>query len=187
MEIYNDIENVKIVTLAPEKEGAQDVISELVKRGITVSLGHSMANLNDGERAVEYGATLITHLFNAMLPFHHRDPGLVGLLASDKIPEGKTIYYGIISDGVHTHPSALRIAYRTNSKGIILVTDAISAMGLEEGRHRIGQFEIEVRAGKAYIAGTETLCGSIAPMNECVRFFKKATSMGYYLNNINNL
>lgn len=68
-----------------------------------------MANLSDGELAVKSGASLITHLFNAMLPFHHRDPGLVGLLASDEIPAGKTIYFGIISDGVHTHPAALRI------------------------------------------------------------------------------
>lgn len=152
------------------------MISELVNHGITVSVGHSMADLCDGERAVHHGATLITHLFNAMLPFHHRDPGLVGLLASDNLPPGKTVYFGIISDGVHTHPSALRIAYRTHCDGLILVTDAISAMGLEEGLHRIGQLEVEVRSGRAYVAGTDTLCGSIAPMDECVRFFKKASS-----------
>lgn len=98
------------------------------------------------------------------------------MLTSNEIPEGKIVYFGIISDGIHTHGAALRIAYRTHPTGLILVTDAISAMGLEEGMHRIGQYNIEVRDHKAYIAGTTTLCGSIAPMDECVRIFKKATN-----------
>lgn len=93
-----------------------------------------MGNLKDGEEAVNSGASFITHLFNAMLPvssstilmfnniflylqFHHRDPGLVGLLASHNIPKDKTVYFGIIADGIHTHPAALRIAYRTHPKG----------------------------------------------------------------------
>lgn len=96
-------------------------------------------------------------------------------MASNEIPSGKTIYFGIISDGIHTHGAALRIAYRTHPEGLILVTDAISAMGLEEGTHRIGQYSIEVRDHKAYIAGTTTLCGSIAPMDECIRTFLNAT------------
>lgn len=100
----------------------------------------------------------------------------MGLLTSSEIPEGATVYYGIISDGVHTHPAALRIAYRTHPLGLILVSDAISAMGLEDGRHRIGQLEIEVRDRRAYVAGTNTLCGSIAPIDECLRIFQKSTS-----------
>lgn len=107
--------------------------------------------------------------------FHHRDPGLVGLLASTKIPEGKQIYFGIISDGVHTHPAALRIAYRAHPDGLILVTDAISALGLDPGTYRLGQYSIEVRDAKAYISGTNTLCGSIAPLDECIRIFKRAS------------
>lgn len=167
--------NVKIVTLAPEIDETGEITRELNQRGITVSMGHSMANLEDGERAAQNGARLITHLFNAMVPFHHRDPGLLGLVASDKIPQGQTMYFGIIADDVHTHPAALRIAHRVNPNGLVLVTDAISALGLEEGIHRIGQMEMEVRDGKAYVANTNTLCGSIAPLDECVRNFKKAT------------
>lgn len=97
------------------------------------------------------------------------------MLASNEIPPGKTVYFGIISDGIHTHGAALRIAHRTHPEGLILVTDAISAMGLEEGTHRIGQYTIEVRDHRAYIAGTNTLCGSIAPMDECIRIFLNAT------------
>ncbi|GLV35240.1 uncharacterized protein CBL_01611 [Carabus blaptoides fortunei] len=175
LDAYGSMDNVKIITLAPELKNALPVIQELSKKNIVVSVGHSMGNLCDGEAAVQHGATFITHLFNAMLPFHHRDPGLVGLLTSDNIPEGKTVYFGIISDGIHTHPAALRIAYRAHSQGLVLVTDAISAMGLEEGTHHIGQMAIEVRNGRAFVAGTNTLCGSIATMNQCVQLFKKAT------------
>ncbi|GJQ75095.1 hypothetical protein Trydic_g9707 [Trypoxylus dichotomus] len=173
-EIYGTLEDVKIITLAPELDQSCDIIKQLVANDIVVSVGHSTADLKHGEAAVNCGASFITHLFNAMLPFHHRDPGLVGLLASDKIPPGRTVYFGIISDGTHTHPAALRIAYRTHPSGLVLVTDAISAMGLEEGKHTIGQFEIEIREGKAFVAGTNTLCGSIATMNECVKIFKTA-------------
>lgn len=87
----------------------------------------------------------------------------------------KTIYYGIISDSVHTHPSAVRIAYRTHKDGLILVTDAISPLGLNDGVHYIGQMNVEVRGVKAVIAGTDTLCGSVAPMDECVRIFQRST------------
>lgn len=104
-------------------------------------------------------------------------PGLVGLLASDAMPD-RVPYYGIIADGVHTHPAALRIAYRTHPKGVVLVTDAISPMGLEEGVHRIGKMTVEIRNRQAYVLGTNTLCGSITPMDACVRFFKQATKCG---------
>ncbi|CAH0560663.1 unnamed protein product [Brassicogethes aeneus] len=171
-ETYGDIENINICTLAPEFNNSEEVIKELKKKNIVVSLGHSKANLKDGEEAVKNGATLITHLFNAMLPFHHRDPGLVGLLASDKCD---TIYFGIIADNIHTHPAAQRIAYRVCPKGLILVTDAISALGLNEGSHSIGQLKIEIRNKMAFIAGTNTLCGSMACLLECVRLFVEAT------------
>ncbi|XP_044255213.1 N-acetylglucosamine-6-phosphate deacetylase [Tribolium madens] len=174
-DMYGNLDNIKIITLAPELTNADEVIRKLSQKGIVVSVGHSMANLSEGEKAINCGASLITHLFNAMLPFHHRDPGLVGLLTSKKIPPGKTVYFGIIADGVHTHPAALRIAHRVHPEGLVLVTDAIAALGLAEGNYNLGQFEIEVRNGRAYIAKTDTLCGSIASMIECVRSFLTST------------
>ncbi|XP_078414925.1 N-acetylglucosamine-6-phosphate deacetylase isoform X3 [Cetorhinus maximus] len=114
---YGSLDNVRIVTLAPELDRSEEVISELASRGIRVSLGHSVANLSQAEAAVKHGATFITHLFNAMLPFHHRDPGIVGLLTSNETPVGRSVFYGMIADGIHTNPAALRIAYRAHPKG----------------------------------------------------------------------
>ncbi|XP_029945451.1 N-acetylglucosamine-6-phosphate deacetylase [Salarias fasciatus] len=174
-ETYGSLDNVTVVTLAPELAGSQSVVRELSARGVTVSLGHSVANLSQAEDAVQHGASFITHLFNAMLPFHHRDPGIVGLLTSDRIPPGRTVFYGMIADGIHTNPAALRIAHRAHPSGLVLVTDAITAMGLPPGRHTLGQQVIEIQGLHAYVAGTKTLCGSIATMDMCVRHFKQAS------------
>ncbi|KAI1884780.1 hypothetical protein AGOR_G00230030 [Albula goreensis] len=160
----------------PEKlPNSQAVIRELTQRGITVSLGHSVASLSQAEDAVQHGATFITHLFNAMLPFHHRDPGIVGLLTSDRVPANRRVYYGMIADGIHTNPAALRIAHRAHPAGLVLVTDAITAMGLPPGRHTLGQQVIEIEGFHAYVAGTKTLSGSIATMDMCIRHFREAS------------
>ncbi|KAI1233951.1 hypothetical protein IHE44_0004406 [Lamprotornis superbus] len=172
---YGCLDCVQIVTLAPEMRRSSEVIRELTKRGICVSLGHSVANLSQAEEAVQHGATFITHLFNAMLPFHHRDPGIVGLLTSDRIPAGRRVFYGMISDGIHTNPAALRIAHRAHPKGLVLVTDAMAGMGLAPGRHTLGQQVVEIDGLNTYIAGTKTLSGSVATMDTCVRHFQEAT------------
>lgn len=107
-------------------------------------------------------------------------------MTSDQLDDSKTVYYGIIADGIHTHPSALRIAYRANKDGLILVTDAISPLGLEDGEHYIGQLRVKIENGTAKIAGTDTLCGCIASMDECVRIFKKSTGKHLYFTLIIN-
>lgn len=168
---YGNLDNVGLVTIAPELPGALEVIRHLKSKGIKVSVGHSKGNLEDGEAAVNNGASFITHLFNAMLPFHHRDPGLVGLLTSQRI--NQPVHFGIIADGIHTHPAALRIAYRTHPKGVVLVTDAMAAMGLGDGHHHIGQMEVLVEGQKAQLVGTNTLAGAIVTMDNCVRRFIK--------------
>ncbi|KAG8506379.1 TBC1 domain family member 24, partial [Galemys pyrenaicus] len=195
---YGPLDNVRIVTLAPELGRSHEVIQALTAQGVCVSLGegpcrwlaglpggpgtescpcagHSVADLRAAEDAVQSGATFITHLFNAMLPFHHRDPGIVGLLTSDRLPPGRHIFYGMIADGIHTNPAALRIAHRAHPQGLVLVTDAVPALGLGNGRHTLGQQEVEVDGLSAYVAGTRTLSGSIAPMDVCVRHFREAT------------
>ncbi|KAF3845893.1 hypothetical protein F7725_002971 [Dissostichus mawsoni] len=138
METYGGLDSVAMVTLAPELDGSQSVIRDLCQKGITVSLGHSVANMSQAEEAVQHGASFITHLFNAMLP----------------VPAGRTVYYGMIADGIHTNPAALRIAHRAHPRvGLVLVTDAITAMGLPPGRHTLGQLVIEIQGLHAYVAG----------------------------------
>jgi len=168
------LKNVSIITIAPELDGSMQAIEGCVNKGITVSVGHTTAQLVQGEEAVRRGARLVTHLFNAMQSFHHRDPGLVGLLTSEKLNNNK-VWYGIIADGIHTHPAALRIAYKTNFPSLVLVTDAICAMGFKDGKYQFGQQEIEVRGSEAYVAGTNTLTGSVATMHKSIGKFKKSS------------
>uniref|UniRef100_A0AC35UAU7 N-acetylglucosamine-6-phosphate deacetylase n=1 Tax=Rhabditophanes sp. KR3021 TaxID=114890 RepID=A0AC35UAU7_9BILA len=168
--IYGDnLKNVSIVTLAPELKGAGEAIEYLVSNDIQVSLGHSSSTLSDGEAGFAKGATKVTHLFNAMKTYHHRDPGLIGLLTSNNLPPSRQFYYGIIADGVHTHVSALRLAYRTNPKGLLLVTDAMAALGMGNGIHRLGDHAIDVKDGHATVHNSDITAGSVASMPECVR------------------
>jgi N-acetylglucosamine-6-phosphate deacetylase len=108
---------VSIITLAPELDPIGQVVRELTENNIIVSVGHSEANLSQGETAIRNGARFITHLFNAMLPFHHRDPHLIGLLSDRDFIQQEKVFYGIIADNIHTHPSAINIAYKAHPKG----------------------------------------------------------------------
>ncbi|KAJ3386121.1 putative N-acetylglucosamine-6-phosphate deacetylase [Lobulomyces angularis] len=173
-EVYGmkNLNNIKIITLAPEVEGVNDTISELVKRNIVVSIGHTSSSVKDSERAIENGATLVTHLFNAMQAFHHRDPGPVGLLGSFNI---KKPYYGLICDGIHSHPNSVKIAYSSHPKGAIIVTDAMAAAGLSDGIYKLGEMEAKVSEDYVFINGTETLAGSKITMDDSVKNFRKFT------------
>ncbi|KAF9947205.1 hypothetical protein BGZ70_002813, partial [Mortierella alpina] len=151
------LNSVKIITCAPELEGIMEAIPDLVKAGITVSVGHSMANISQAEEAVMKGATFITHLFNAMPQFHHRDPGVIGLLGSR--PNLPRPYYGLICDGIHVHPNSVKIAYDSHPEGVILVTDAMCAMGLSPGKYQLGNMNVTKEEDRVYIKGTDTLAG----------------------------
>jgi len=108
-----------------------------------------------------------------MQPFHHRDPGLVGLLGSVH----NRPFYSIIVDGVHSHPTSVNITYKSHPKGIVLITDAIEAMGLPPGHYKLGTMDVNItKEGTAYISGTDTLAGSVVTMDLAVRNFKKSTS-----------
>ena len=174
---------VTTVTLAPERKGAVEIIRALSRQGIVVSMGHTDATLGDGQKAMGNGATLITHMFNAMQPFHHREPALLGLVAeqsgggmvNENTSGMKELYFSIIADGIHAHPTAVRLAHSLCPDRAILITDAMSAMGLGDGEHSLGDTRVMVKGMKATVAGTDTLAGSVASMDVCIRSYRKYT------------
>lgn len=155
---------VRLMTLAPERRGALEAVRWLRQAGVAVALGHSAADETTVREAIEAGASQVTHLFNGMPPFHHRSPGLSGVaLADDRL------VVQLIPDGVHVHPTALRVAFRARGPcGIALITDALAPMGLGEGRFRLGDFEVEVRDGACRLEDG-TLAGSILGLGDGVR------------------
>ena len=154
--------------MAPELDKDCHIVKTIRDKGVLISLGHSIANLKDGEAAVKHGATLITHLFNAMNAFHHRDPGLVGLLTTNNLDNQK-VHYGIIADGVHCEQASLKLAYNTNFEGMCLITDGIGALGLEDGVYTLGEQCVEVKGLRAVVVGTNTLCGAIGNLFDAVK------------------
>ncbi len=170
-DFYGSLDGVKIVTLAPEIKGALGAIAHLKQRCIVASVGHSNASYQEMQQAIEAGASLATHLFNAMTPFHHRDPGVI---ASVLTTPG--YFYSIIADGHHLHPAAINLAWRSNPDGLILVTDAMEALGLSDGVYHLGTREVEVQKSKAFLAGAATLAGSVLSLDAAVRNLLAYTS-----------
>lgn len=138
----HDLDNVCLFTLAPEQPGALDVIRDLRAKGITVSIGHSGAALAEADAGISAGASMITHLFNAMGAFHHRDPGIIGLLGRHQLRD--RVNFGIICDGLHVNPASVAMAYQSHRKGAVLITDAMSGMGLPTGTHALGSQQVEI-------------------------------------------
>jgi len=156
--------SIRIITGAPELAGMMSVISECKRRNIVFSIGHSTAGIETAEQAVRSGATLITHLFNAMQQLHHRDPGIVGLLGSeDTLPRP---YYGIICDGIHIHKSCVKLAYRSHPRGAILVTDAMAQLGLPNGTYEWTNGKKITKEGMyLHLEGEETIAGRYVLFN----------------------
>ena len=154
---------VRLVTLAPELPGAGAVIERLLRREIAVSLGHSDATAEQAEAAFDLGVGSVTHLFNAMRPFHHRDPGIVG--AALARPD---VVVQLILDWVHVAPVTASMVWQAAQGRVALVTDAMSGAGLDGGTYRLGDLDVEIRDGVARGA-TGALAGSTLTMIEAVR------------------
>jgi N-acetylglucosamine-6-phosphate deacetylase len=154
---------IRMMTIAPELEGACEVIVEAARRGVCVSLGHSDADFAVTERAIDAGATHATHTFNAMRPLDHRNPGILGaVLADDRVSAD------IIADTVHINPAVMKLFARAKGpEQTVLITDAISATGMPNGRYRLGPFEVDVCDGKCTIDGK--LAGSVLTLDRAVR------------------
>ena len=155
---------VRIMTLAPELPNALEAIELLLEGGAVASAGHTDATCEEVTRAVDAGLSLGTHLYNAMRPLAHREPGTVGALLTDD-----RVKVGIIADGVHVHEAALRLAHRARgSEGLILVTDAMQAAGMPPGDYELGQRKVHLEDGAVRLPDG-TLAGSALTMDEAVR------------------
>lgn len=124
---------VKMITAAPECGQMMTLIPEITSRGIIASVGHSEATYEEASEAVSQGASMITHLFNAMRPLHHRNPGIFGVLGKAEVLARP--FFGIIADGIHLHPTTIKIAFNAHPDGFILVTDAMHLVGLPDGAY----------------------------------------------------
>jgi N-acetylglucosamine-6-phosphate deacetylase len=155
---------LKLVTVAPELDGALDLIAAARAAGVVVAIGHTDADYETTVAAFEAGATHATHLFNAMAPIHHRRPGPVTAALADN-----RVFLEIIADGVHIHPALISLVASRAPERLVLMTDAIGATGTAPGLHRLGPLEVVVENGRAVLAGhTETVAGSVLTMEKAV-------------------
>lgn len=157
---------VKLVTIAPEQPGSMEFIRAAAEMGITVSVGHTVADYDTARAAFEAGASHATHLFNAMPPFAHRDPGVIG--AAFDVPG---VQPELICDGVHIHGSVVRAAFRLFGKErMIIISDSLRATGMPDGEYPFGGQMIEVHGNRATILHhPETLAGSVTSLMGCLR------------------
>ena len=158
---------IRMLTFAPELDGAMELIAAAAARGVCVSLGHSDADFATTERAISAGARHATHTFNAMRPLAHRDPGIAGsILTNDSVTAD------LIADGIHLDPAIVKLIARSKgTERTVLITDAISATGMPDGRYRLGSIEVEVKNGSCESAGR--LAGSVLTMDQAVRNLAK--------------
>ena len=131
---------LRVLTLAPEVEGALEIEEHAIQSGVKVALGHSNATYRQAEKAIDGGAFHAVHVFNAMRPFEHRESGILGAILTDDRVQAE-----VIADGVHVSAPALRLLVRAKGASrILLVTDGVSATGMDPGRYRLGEMEILV-------------------------------------------
>ncbi len=161
--------SIRRITLAPELEGVDEIIKYAALKGVTVSIGHTNATAAEAEAAIAWGATGATHLFNAMPPLHHRQPGAVG--AALARPE---IVCEVIADGVHLHPLIVRLVVAAKGpEGVVLITDAIEGAAMPDGEYELGGQTVLVQDGTAAFADG-TLAGSVLTMNRAFTNVRRA-------------
>ncbi|ACO31696.1 MULTISPECIES: N-acetylglucosamine-6-phosphate deacetylase [Acidobacterium] len=162
--------HVRLLTIAPELPGADEVIARAVELGIRVSMGHSNATLAEAQRGVQAGAVSATHTFNAMRRFDHREPGIVG-----EVLTNRSLHAELICDGLHVDPVAVRIFWQMKGRERgILITDAMAAAGMPDGPYKLGELDVRVENGTALIE-ENTLAGSTLTLDRGVRNFSSFT------------
>ena len=165
--------HVRVLTIAPEIPGALEVIAEAARRNVCVSIGHSDADMPTARAAVKAGARHATHTFNAMRPLDHREPGIVGeVLSNDQLTAD------MIVDGIHVDPAVVELFLKAKgTERAVLITDAMSATGMPDGRYQLGPIEVDVKDGKA--TSGNSLAGSVLTMDRAVRNVTKFSNWSF--------
>lgn len=160
----------RMVTLATELPGGIDSVRLLAEHGVVAAVGHTDATYEQTVAAVDAGATVATHLFNAMPPLGHRAPGPIAALLEDE-----RVTVELINDGTHLHPAALELAFRHAGAGrVAFITDAMDAAGIGDGRYMLGPLEVEVSEGVARLVHGGSIAGSTLTLD---RAFKRAVTV----------
>lgn len=156
---------VKFIGIAPEENPDFAAFIEQLKGQVTISLAHTNADYDTAMAAFRAGADHAVHLYNAMPPFSHRNPGVVGAVA-----DSTHVYAELICDGIHIHPAVVRATFRMLGAGrIVLISDSMRATGMPNGRYTLGGLDVDVRGRRATLAGDGALAGSASNLMDCVR------------------
>jgi N-acetylglucosamine-6-phosphate deacetylase len=160
-----NVDGLRLITIAPELPGALEMIAWLDARGVSVSIGHSAATLDQARAGYAAGAVSTTHLFNAMSGLDHRNPGVAAAALLDD-----SVYVELIADGVHVHRDLWPLITRLKPPDrLLLVSDAIALAGTGEGHGSIGGLGVEVAGRRVTLAGTDTLAGSVLSLDVAMR------------------
>jgi N-acetylglucosamine-6-phosphate deacetylase len=162
---------IKMVTLAPELPGTLELAAELVKRGIVCAIGHSDADYETACQAAECGFTCVTHCFNQLRPWHHCDPGIAGAVLTND-----ALTVEVIADGLHLHPAALKLLWRTKgAERIVLISDGMAPAGLDDGVYSGYSGELHLAGGRLTTVNG-ALAGSSLTLEQAVKNFWEFTS-----------
>ncbi|WP_405727959.1 N-acetylglucosamine-6-phosphate deacetylase [Streptomyces sp. NBC_01537] len=162
----------RMVTLAPELPGGLDSVRLLAEQGVIAAVGHTDAAYEATLRAIDAGATVATHLFNAMPPLHHREPGPIAALLQDE-----RITVELVNDGVHLHPATLELAFHSaGADRVAFITDAMDAAGFGDGSYLLGPMEVEVTDGVARLVDGGSIAGSTLTLDTA---FKRAVTIDH--------
>lgn len=157
------LEGVRMITLAPERDGAEAFTRAMKEAGVVVSLGHTTASAELTHQAADWGASQVTHTFNAQTPLGHRGPGVPGAALVDD-----RYYCQFIADGVHLHEDTVRLLIRAKGADkAVAITDAMEAAGVPEGRYALGGYRVEVKNGEARLMNG-TLAGSVLTLRKAL-------------------
>lgn len=176
IQMYQDIQKasgglIKVCAIAPEEENAMEFV-ETMKDQVRCSIAHTAADYETAHEAFEKGASQVTHLFNGMMPFTHREPGVVGAAL-----DAKDAFVELICDGVHIHPSMIRATFRMfGDDRVILISDTMMAAGMQDGTYALGGQEVTVRGNKA-ILKDGTIAGSVTNLMKCMKFAVKTAGI----------